>query len=208
VGKEVGTLGDLFQTIKAGRASVVTDHIETFTANGIRLKSGQELQADIIVTATGLQLQVFGGVELRIDGQPRALSELMTYKGVLMQDVPNLGWIMGYTNASWTLKADLAAHYICRLLNHMDKTGKQVAVPRAPAGMAENDTILGSLSSGYVRRASATLPRQGRELPWRMLHNYQRDRVMLGEEGIEDGFLKFTAAPKQPVLEPATALAA
>ncbi len=188
--------GDLFKAIRAGKASVVTDEIDTFTERGIRLKSGQELEADIIVTATGLQLQVFGGVEVRVDGEPRRLSQLMTYKGTLLQDVPNLAWIIGYTNAPWTLKADIAARYICRLIQHMDAKGLARFTARAPAGEMLDETILGSLGSGYIRRAHDTLPRQGRELPWRVLHSYERDKPMLLEGPIEDGLLEFVAKPE------------
>ena len=198
---------DLFTAIKSGKASVVTDHIETFTERGIKLKSGQELEADIIVTATGLQVQVFGGVELKVDGQARPMSELMMYKGVMLQDVPNMAWIVGYTNAPWTLKADIASHYFCRLLNHMERRGQSVVTARAPQGMADDTTILGSLSSGYVQRASATLPRQGKALPWRVLHNYEVDRVTLVDDPIEDGALSFDEPLRQP-LRPQVEMAA
>ena len=189
--------GDLFKAIKSGKADVVTDQIETFTERGIRLKSGQELEADIIVTATGLQVQVFGGVELRLDGRPRPLNKLMTYKGVLVQDVPNMAWIFGYTNAPWTLKADIACDYVCRLLEHMDRRGATVVTARAPEGEMQDETIFGALSSGYVRRASDTLPRQGRDLPWKVLHNYERDRPMLLDQPIDDGHLRFADAGQQ-----------
>ncbi|HWY25860.1 MAG TPA: NAD(P)/FAD-dependent oxidoreductase, partial [Nevskia sp.] len=188
---------DLFQAIKSGKASMVTDQIETFTERGIRLKSGQELEADIIVTATGLQVQTFGGVELKVDGQARPMNQLMTYKGTLLQDVPNMAWIIGYTNAPWTLKADIASSYICRLIQHMDRKGYAMAVAKAPEGMMEDDTILGSLSSGYVQRARNTLPRQGRALPWRVLHNYEVDQVMLLDDPIDDGMLSFTSGQPQ-----------
>jgi monooxygenase len=199
--------GDLFKAIRSGKATVVTDEIETFTESGILLKSGQALEADIIVTATGLQVQLLGGTELRIDGQTLPLSALMTYKAVLMQDVPNMAFIIGYTNASWTLKADLASHYICRLLRHMDAKGLAVATPRAVEGCLENETIFSALGSGYVRRASGVLPRQGRELPWRVLHHYQRDTEMLLRQPIDDGVLEFVAAQVPPRKEP-VALAA
>src|SRR4029077_15427585 len=114
---------DLFKAIRAGKASIVTDHIATFTETGIRLKWGKELEADISVTATGLQLQSLGGMALRVDGQPRAVNQLMTYKGVLLQDVPNLAGLFGYVNAPWTVKVDMAASYVCRLLNHMGRNG-------------------------------------------------------------------------------------
>lgn len=182
---------DLFEAINKGKASVVTDHIDTFTEKGIRLKSGQELEADIIITATGLQMQMLGGMQLSLDGAPCPLNEQMTYKAVMMQNVPNMAWILGYTNAPWTLKADMASLYICRLLKHMDETGKQVAVPLDRHGHAEKDSIMGSLQSGYVQRANGILPRQGRALPWRILNNYELDSVLLLKESLEDGILTF-----------------
>ncbi|WP_293371274.1 NAD(P)/FAD-dependent oxidoreductase [Nevskia sp.] len=185
--------GDLFKTLKSGKASVVTDQIERFTETGIQLKSGQTLDADIIITATGLNIQIFGGVAVTVDGEARDSGNLMTYKGSLLQDVPNLGWIMGYTNASWTLKADLIARYICRVINHMDQHGQTRFVASAPDGEMQDDSILGSLGSGYIRRAQTTLPRQGRTLPWRVLHAYELDKPMLLEAPIEDAFLQFSA---------------
>lgn len=184
---------DLFKAIRAGKASVVTEHIDRFTERGLRLKSGEELEADIIVTATGLQLQVLGGVELLVDGQPRPANAAMTYKGALLQDVPNMALVFGYTNASWTLKADLAARYICRLLTYMDQHGYATVTPRAPAGLMEDDSILGTLRSGYVRRAKDVLPRQGREAPWRVLHHYRRDCGIMLETPIADACLHFSS---------------
>jgi cation diffusion facilitator CzcD-associated flavoprotein CzcO len=189
---------DLFQAIKAGKASVVTDQIETFTERGILLKSGTELEADIIVTATGLQVQTFGGAEVTIDGQSRPVNQLMMYKSVMVQDVPNLALIVGYTNAPWTLKADIASRYICRLLQHMRRNGLAVATARAPEGMMGDESIFGALNSGYVRRAAESLPRQGKALPWRVLHNYEVDRVTLLDDPVDDGVLSFTAAPAGP----------
>ncbi|WP_035882616.1 flavin-containing monooxygenase [Cupriavidus metallidurans] len=186
--------GDLFKVICEGKASVVTDHIETFTETGIRLKSGKSLEADIILTATGLQLQSLGGMEVQVDGQPRHPSSLMTYKSVLMQDVPNLANLFGYTNASWTLKVDLAANYICRLLNHMDRHGYDVVTPFAPAGEMLEETVMDSLQSGYVQRGRSTLPRQGRTPPWRVLHNFAADREMLTRHPIDDPALRFVRA--------------
>ncbi len=188
---------DLFEAIKAGKASMATDQIETFTETGIQLKSGQHLDADIIITATGLQVQILGGAELKVDGQSRPPSSVMTYKGTLMQDVPNMAWIIGYTNAPWTLKADIAARYICRLLKHMDQHGYVAAIPRAPEGVMQNDeSILDSLGSGYVQRARNELPRQGEDLPWRVLHHYERDSVMLLKDPIDDGVLEFRTAAR------------
>ncbi|MDB5986073.1 MAG: monooxygenase [Nevskia sp.] len=193
---------DLFKAIKAGKASVVTDQIETFNARGIMLKSGQELEADIIITATGLQLQVMGGIDLYVDEQRRPMNQLMTYKGVLMQDAPNIAWIFGYTNAPWTLKADIAAKYICRLLNHMDQKGSTVATPHTSEASVEGETILGALGSGYIQRGKDILPRQGSELPWRVLHHYERDCEMLLNAPIEDGLLQFSAATTQLMTQP------
>ncbi|MES0874175.1 flavin-containing monooxygenase [Sinimarinibacterium thermocellulolyticum] len=186
---------DLFTEIRKGRVEVVTDHIETFTETGIELKSGRHLDADIIVTATGLQVQLFGGAEVSIDGHVAPPSSVMTYKAVMLQNVPNLAFIVGYTNAPWTLKADIACKYVCRLLQHMDAKGYAVVTPRAPAEMMESDqTILGSLMSGYVRRAADALPRQGKAVPWRVLHHYGRDKRMLLDAPIEDPYLEFTPA--------------
>ncbi len=186
---------DLFRVLREGKASVVTDTIESFTANGIRLHSGQELQADIIITATGLNLQTCGGMDLLVDGELRPVNKLMTYKGALLQDIPNMGYVFGYTNAPWTLKVDMTASYLCRLFDYMRGRNLQVVIPRAPAGeMQEQETVLGSLQSGYIKRGESTLPRQGRSLPWRVLHNLERDRQMLLGEPIEDAALEFQRA--------------
>jgi len=181
---------NLFKALRAGHASVVTDQIEMFTQTGIRLKSGQELEADIIVTATGLNIQMLGGIELSVDDEARPLNRQMTYKGVLVQDVPNMAWIFGYTNASWTLKSDIAGAYLCRLMQHMDAKGVEVAAPRDAEDCALDAGILDALQSGYVQRAKDQ-PRQGRKLPWRVLHHYERDSRMLLEEPIDDGVLRF-----------------
>lgn len=190
---------DLFEVLKAGKASVVTDTIKTFTRDGIALESGQELKADIIVTATGLNLQTCGGMDLLVDGEPRQLSKLMTYKGALLQDIPNMSFVFGYTNAPWTLKVDLTAHYLCRLFRYMRSHNLQVVTPRAPAGeMQEHETVLGSLQSGYIKRGESILPRQGRSLPWRVLHDFERDRDMLLHAPLEDTALEFQAHADAP----------
>jgi len=181
---------DLFKAIREGKASVVTGHIETFTERGIRLQSGQELEADIIITATGLQVQVGGGMEIRVDGKPLRIGDQMTYKGVLIEGAPNLGWIFGYTNASWTLKSDIASRYICRLLKHMDERGVDVATPHAPAGQKLAESVFGALQAGYVKRDVNAMPRQGRDYPWRVLHDYKRDRVMLLQQPVDDSLLE------------------
>ena len=183
--------GDLFKSIRAGAASVLTDTIDTFTEHGIRLVSGKQLDADIVISATGFQLQSLGGMTLDVDGQVRAANTLMTYKGVLLQDTPNLAVIFGYANASWTLKVDLAAHYVCRLLNHMTQHGYSTATPKAPPGQNLDETILAQLDSGYVRRGKDAMPRQGRSGFWRVTNNYESDREMLLKAPIDDIDLVF-----------------
>ena len=183
--------GDLFKVLRSGKADVVTEHIQTFTETGIRLKSGQELEADIIITATGLQLQALGGMELKVDGQRQNLAERMTYKGALAEDIPNMASVFGYTNAPWTLKADLVSHYLCRLYNYMDEHRFEVCTPKAPEGEKEADSVMSTLNSGYVQRSADLLPRQGRHLPWRVLNHYEQDRVMYNQP-IADGLLEFT----------------
>ncbi len=184
--------GDLFEAINAGKAEVVTAEIERFTKSGIRLRDGQTLEADIIVSATGLDLQMMGGMTLEVDGVSREPQEVLSYKAVMIEGVPNFGVLFGYTNATWTLKADIAARYLCRLMRHMQRGGYVTACPVAPEGMATESSAMDALSAGYVRRASDRLPRQGRELPWKVLNHYQRDRRMLLHEPIEDGVLQFT----------------
>ncbi|WP_238468872.1 flavin-containing monooxygenase [Paraburkholderia tagetis] len=184
--------GDLFTVIREGKASVVTDRIETFTENGILLASGKVLDADIVVSATGLQLQSLGGMSLRVDGKQIKVSDVMTYKGVLLQDVPNFAYLFGYTNAPWTLKIDMAAAYVCRLIQHMDTEGFDTVKARAPSSEMLDESIMGSLQSGYVQRGQDVLPRQGRTLPWRVLHNFEADREMLLKDAIVDSALEFT----------------
>lgn len=183
---------DLFHAIKSGKASVATDHIETFTETGIQLRSGASLDADIVITATGLDLQLMGGMAVDIDGQTRDTHDIMTYKAVLIQDVPNAAILFGYTNAPWTLKADIAAAYVCRLLNHMDKTGHKVVTPRDEEGCAIEDvSVLDAMKSGYVKRAAPTLPRQGNKMPWQVLNDYKRDKQAMFKEPLEDEYLVF-----------------
>lgn len=182
---------DLFHALRDGTASMATDEIDRFTETGIRLKSGMELEADIVVTATGLELQMLGGIELRVDGQVRRFNEQMTYKGVLIQNLPNLAWIFGYTNAPWTLKSDLSARYLARLLRHMDERGLEVALPHDANDCALDDGMLDSLKSGYVQRRKNLLPRQGRTQPWQVRMHYPSDRRVLLKDPIEDGLLRF-----------------
>ncbi len=187
--------GDLFSALREGRASMETDTIERFTANGIRLASGKELEADIIISATGLNLQMMGDMQLKIDDAPTQLNQKMTYKGAMIQDVPNFLWVFGYTNAPWTLKSDIAGRYLCRLMRHMDAQGAGVAVPRADADAAALDEgILDSLQSGYVQRGRDSLPRQGRAAPWQVLMHYGKDKKVLLDEPIDDGCMEFQPA--------------
>ncbi|MFN0246651.1 MAG: flavin-containing monooxygenase [Kofleriaceae bacterium] len=180
---------DLFAAIREGSASVVTDHIASFTPTGIALRSGAHLDADIVVTATGLVLQIFGGMSLDVDGKRIVPSEVLVYKGMMCSDVPNLAFASGYTNASWTLKADLTSEYVCRLINFMDKRHHTSCRPRRPANMKELPIL--DFSSGYVTRALDYLPRQGTERPWRLYQNYALDLVTLRYLGLDDPSMEF-----------------
>jgi monooxygenase len=164
---------DLFRAMRAGRASVVTDHIDTFTENGIRLVSGRELDADVVVTATGLALQVGGGVQLTVDGAEIDTGRAVTYRGCLLSGVPNLAICIGYVNASWTLRADLTARYVCRLLAHMDAHGYLSATPELDGDVDPRPLL--TLTSNYIRRAAAVLPKQGSTAPWVLRQNYPVD---------------------------------
>jgi cation diffusion facilitator CzcD-associated flavoprotein CzcO len=168
---------DLFEAIKAGTVFVVTDHIETLTEYGIRLRSGTELPADLIVTATGLKLKLMGGLELTVDGRVVEPARCMVYKGMMLSDVPNLAFAVGYTNASWTLKADLSSLYVCRLLRHLDRRGYTTCVPRLRGRQREAPLI--DFSSGYVRRSLDQLPKQGSRAPWKLYQNYALDLLTL-----------------------------
>ncbi|MFC4343560.1 flavin-containing monooxygenase [Cupriavidus numazuensis] len=181
--------GDLFRVIREGRASVVTDTIDRFTEDGIVLGSGQTLPADIVVTATGLKLNMLGDIALSVDGQPRVPAEQMAYKGMMLSDVPNLVLAFGYTNASWTLKADLTAEYVCRLLRYMDRRGYRAAMPRRNAAVQPTPFL--DFTSGYVQRAASVLPRQGDRKPWRLYQNYLMDMLTIRHGRIDDGVLQF-----------------
>lgn len=185
---------DLFRAIREGRASVVTEHIEAFTETGLLLKSGERLDADIVVTATGLVLKLMSGLQLVVDGEPVDLSKAMAYKGMMFSDVPNLASAFGYTNASWTLKCDLTAEYVCRLLKHMDRNGYARCTPRVSDAAVTPEPII-DFTSGYVQRALDTLPRQGSKTPWRLHQNYVRDLSMLRYGRVEDGAMEFGPGP-------------
>jgi cation diffusion facilitator CzcD-associated flavoprotein CzcO/acetyl esterase/lipase len=191
---------DLFQALRSGQASVVTDQIDSFTEHGIRLQSGQELPADIIVTATGLQLNVLGDMKLSLDGKPCDMSQALIYKGMMYSGIPNLANTFGYTNASWTLKADLTSRYVCRLLNHMDRHGVEVATPTRDAAVAPEPFL--TFTSGYVRRAIDMLPKQGDRKPWRLYQNYALDLLTLRLGKVDDGVMAFGHAQGagQPLL--------
>lgn len=183
--------GDLFKVLRKGKASVVTDHIDTFTENGIKLKSGQELEADIIITATGLDLQLMGGMSLSVDGKAFDTPKAMNYKGIMFEDLPNFGMIFGYTNASWTLKSDISSEFICRLLKRMDKTGARQVMPHNNDPTITQEPFV-AMRSGYIQRAAGKLPRQGSKAPWRIYMNYALDLAMLRFKGLDDGVLQFS----------------
>ena len=197
---------DLFRAISDGRVSVVTDHIETFTENGLLLASGEQLNADVIVTATGLVLKLFSGMQLVVDDAPVDLPQKLVYKGMMFSDVPNFAFAVGYTNASWTLKCDLAAEYVCRLLNYMDRHRYSICTPRV------NDPDVGEqpvidFNSGYVLRSLHTLPRQGLKPPWRLHQNYVKDLSLMRYGRLDDGTMEFKSAPAASHAEAGTHLA-
>ena len=181
---------DLFRAIREGRASVVTDQIESFTETGLQLRSGTRLDADVVVTATGLVLKLMAGLELVVDGRTVDLSKALAYKGMMYSDVPNLASAFGYTNASWTLKCDLTAEYVCRLLRHMDEHGYVQCTPRRNDPALAEEPIL-DFSSGYVQRALHELPKQGSKPPWRLYQNYVKDVAALRFGSLEDGIMEF-----------------
>ncbi len=194
--------GDLFRAIRDGRASVVTDHIETFTEQGLRLASGTELEADIIVTATGLQIQLLGGAELSVNGEPVDTGERLVYKGMMLEGVPNAAMAIGYTNASWTLKAELSCEYVCRLLNHLRATGKRQCTAVNVDASVEAGPLM-PLSSGYIRRAAAVMPKQGRRFPWTVYQSYLRDYRAMKLHGVTDDAMVFSnPVPARPPAEP------
>jgi cation diffusion facilitator CzcD-associated flavoprotein CzcO len=185
--------GDLFQAIRSGKAEVVTDHIEAFTATGVRLKSGAELAADIIVTATGLNMAVMGEAEFSVDGAPVDFAQSWTYKGMMFSGVPNLVSTFGYINASWTLRADLTCEYVCRLINHLDRVKAARATPRLRPGEAHMPARpwIDGFSAGYMRRELHRFPKQGDREPWMNPQDYQRDKRMIRQGALEDGALIF-----------------
>ena len=194
--------GDLFKALSSGAASVVTDGIERFTPQGILLTSGEELEADIIVSATGLELLFLGGIALKVDGETVDPATRLTYKGMMIEGVPNLALAIGYTNASWTLKCDLTCDYVCRLLNHMRERGLTECVARNRDDSAASGPILG-LTSGYIQRSAHLLPKQGTKQPWKVHQSYLRDYRALKMSDIDDSIMEFSGSvtPDKP-LEP------
>jgi cation diffusion facilitator CzcD-associated flavoprotein CzcO len=184
--------GDLFRALRRGQASIVTDQIETFTEAGLRLKSGAELPADVIVTATGLELLALGGMRLGVDGAAVDLAQTLSYKGMMLGGVPNFAVALGYTNASWTLKCDLTCEYVCRLLNHMRAQGATQCTPRNKDPSVATLPFI-DFNSGYVLRAIDKFPKQGSKAPWRLYQNYLLDLLSLRHGAVEDGAMEFSA---------------
>jgi monooxygenase len=197
--------GDLFAAIRDGRASVVTDCIEAFTETGLRLSSGAELEADLVVTATGLNLQLLGGMEIAVDGREIELAQTMGYKGMMLSGVPNMAMTLGYTNASWTLKCDLTCEYVCRVIKHMDEHGYRQCTPHNRDSSVSEEPFI-DFSSGYILRSIHHFPKQGSKRPWRLHQNYALDILTLRYSAIEDGAMQFSSVPPAAgVLEPLAA---
>jgi cation diffusion facilitator CzcD-associated flavoprotein CzcO len=186
---------DLFHSISDGSASMVTDRIKTFTETGLELDSGKKLDADIIVTATGLVMKIIAGLELVVDGETVDMSKRLAYKGMMYSDIPNAASALGYTNASWTLKCDLTAQYICRMLNYMDEHGYDSCTPRLNDPTVTPEPAV-DFTSGYIKRALKTLPQQGSKTPWKLHQNYIRDIGMLRYGKLDDGTMEFKSKPK------------
>jgi len=187
--------GDFFQVLKNGSASIVTDHIQRITKAGIQLRSGDTLEADAIVMATGLDMQVGGGIDISINGDAVEPADCISYRGMMLAPIPNMAIAIGYTNNSWTLKIDLMCERVCRLLNHMDRKGYVSCVPVPPERL-DTAPIL-TLKSGYVERAAARLPRQGTVPPWRTYQNYFQDMLTIRYGKLEDGAIQFAREPEQ-----------
>ena len=183
--------GDLFEQIKKGNASVVTDQIQNFTKKGIILSSGKELETDVIVTATGLNLEMLSNVNFTVDNKPIDISKTITYKGMMYSGVPNLASTFGYTNASWTLGADLTSEYVCRLINHMKKKNYSVVCPQSDNNI-ETDPDYLNLTSGYIERSRHIFPQQGKESPWRNNQNFLKDVFQIRYGRIDDGEISFS----------------
>ncbi len=199
--------GDLFKVISSGKATVVTEEIETFTEHGIRLLSGAELEADIVVTATGLNLLAFGGIQLSVDGRPVALPETLAYKAMMLSDVPNFAFAIGYTNSSWTLKVDLICEHLGRLLGYMDRHGYEKCMPHNDDPTIATRPLL-DLAAGYVQRSVHELPRQGSRFPWSLAMSYAQDVQNLRRGPVEDPALHFSRRSPATAGAPSEVLAA
>jgi cation diffusion facilitator CzcD-associated flavoprotein CzcO len=196
--------GDFFHALRSRRADVVTGQVEAFTPTGIRMATGEEIPADIVVTATGLRMVALGEMSLTVDGRPVDPAQCLVYKGMMLSGVPNLAWCVGYSNASWTLRADLTAQYVCRLVNHLDRYGWTRCVPEAPdSGGAGSAPIL-DLTSGYVQRAARYLPKQGARRPWRLRQNYLLDAADMRLGRVADGTMRFSGRVATPQRAPST----
>ena len=182
--------GDFFRSMREGRTSVVTDTVDTFTETGIALKSGAKLEADLVVTATGIELLTAGGAEMTIDGRRIEPGSLVSYKGAMYADVPNFVTVFGYINASWTLKADLIARFACRLINHMDRRGYRACVPRSRGADLGRAPFV-DFTSGYFARAQSSQPKQGAREPWRVHQDYVKDLIAFRYRALDDGVMEF-----------------
>jgi cyclohexanone monooxygenase len=189
--------GDLFKALRKGKASVLTDQIVNFTENKIQLASGTEIPADIVITATGLKMEIMEGIRVAVDGAPVDFKNHMTYKAMMLSGVPNLVLTIGYTNASWTLKADLTANWMCRLINSMNRRGLAIAVPRRDTRVKAQPFL--DFTSGYVRRALDHLPKQGDQRPWKVYQNYFMDLFSLRYSPLDDGTLELKPPPPEGV---------
>jgi len=198
---------DLFKAIRAGKAEVVTDRIAQITESGIELASGETIDADIIVTATGLEMKLLGGAEFSVDGEPVHFPDTYSYKGMMFSDVPNLIYTIGYINASWTLRSELVAEFVCRLINHLDETGTDTCIPRlrpSDENMPEN-AMIANFSPGYIQRGMHLFPKQGDRDPWRNTQNYMLDKEIIRNAPIADGVLEFSASTRHAASAPAAA---
>lgn len=196
--------GDMFKAISAGKASVVTDHIDRFVDKGILLKSGKVLEADTIITATGLKVQMLGNVDVSIDGQPFVPNQSMSYRGVMLENLPNFAMVFGYTNASWTLKADLISNYVCRLLNHMDAKGVTQVTPRCDDSSINRIPFI-DMQSGYIARVKNEIPQQGDQRPWKLYQNYFLDMSLLKMASMDDPALDYARPAMAKQAEPQSA---
>ncbi|TKB56534.1 flavin-containing monooxygenase [Ferrimonas aestuarii] len=191
--------GDFFEAINAGKASICTDEVKQFNESGIELKSGQQLDADLVITATGLEVQMLGGAQMHVDGVKQNLADKLTYKGIMLEGIPNLTWIFGYTNAPWTLKCDIAGRFLTRLFAYMQEHQLETATAIDSEDQALDIGILDSFAPGYVQRARHILPRQGKSGPWRVTMHYGKDKRMLLKDPINDGLLVFDRGPSWQV---------